>query len=224
MQKVDGIDFVPTDPTAQNLVCDELRKAGVKLVENASELMGNHVDMHAFLVHDREFMQVMVDSAAKFMNFEGEFGVVSAMSTSAVQISWIKEMKDILTDPKYSKMTLLPITYGDEQIEKSYNEAMGLVKSYPDIKLLMPIASPATTAVGKFVTDEGLIDKIAVSACGLPSQNVEYITSGAVDECFIWDIRELGYFQALVTRALITGEITGAVGEKVTLGKLGESF
>ncbi len=222
IQKVDGINFVPTDPTAQNLVCDDLREAGVKIVENASTMMLGHADMHAYIVSNREFMQVMVDSAAELMNFEGEFGVVSAASTSALQIEWIKELEDILKDAKYSKMKLLPVTYGDELIEKSYNEAMGLVKSYPDIKLLMPIASPAATAVGKFITDEGLIDEIAVVACGLPSQNVEYITNTAIDDLFLWDIRELGYFNALVTRALITGEITGAVGEKVVLGKLGE--
>ena len=222
IQKVDGINFIPTDPTAQNIVCDDIRKAGIALVENGQTSMTGYVDMSAPIESNEEFVQAMIDSVAEMMDYEGEFGIISAMSTSALQSEWIEIVKNILKDAKYSKMTLLPVAYSDELMEKGYDEAAGFVKSYPDIKLLMPICVPAATAVGKFLTDKELIDKIAVTACGQPSQDVEYIKSGAIDVEFLWDIKELGYFQALLTRAVITGEITGAVGEKVTLGKLGE--
>ena len=52
-------------------------------------------------------------------------------------------MKEALKDPKYAKLKLVDVVYGNDQSEDSYKQALGLVDKYPNMKLIM-----APTTVG----------------------------------------------------------------------------
>ncbi|MFN8483994.1 MAG: hypothetical protein U0768_13230 [Anaerolineae bacterium] len=75
-------------------------------------------------------------------------------------------------------LELVATVYGGDQDEKSYNEAQGLMKTYPD-----PQAIIAPTTVGiasaRAVTDANKIGQVAVAGLGTPNQMRQYVKNGA---------------------------------------------
>ncbi len=95
---------------------------------------------------DLERTDVAADSTGilGFLGAEGgQFAILSASADAANQNAWIEAMKEALTDPKYAKLELLDVVYGNDQSEESYKQALALVDKYPDMKLIM-----APTTVG----------------------------------------------------------------------------
>ena len=88
--------------------------------------------------------QVMADMALSILGEDGgQFAILSASPDAANQNAWIAAMEDALEDPKYANLELLEIVYGDDQSEKSYEQAQALISKHPDMKLIM-----APTSVG----------------------------------------------------------------------------
>ena len=58
--------------------------------------------------------------------------ILSASPDAANQNAWIEALKKRSKDPKYAKLKLVDTVYGDDQSEKSYNQALALVDKYPD--------------------------------------------------------------------------------------------
>ena len=131
-------------------------------------------------------------------------------------------MDKALKLPEYADMELITTVYGDDIRDKSYNETVGLIKSYPELDLIVSPTSVGIAAAGQAITDEGKIGEVGVTGLGLPSEMAEYVNNGASEKFCIWNPIDLGFFNATVSHLLITGEITGAVGEKFTAGRLGD--
>jgi len=165
---------------------------------------------------------VMADMAHSIMGGEGEFAVLSATPDAANQNAWIAAMVEALKDPKYAGMTLVDTVYGDDQSEVSYNRALALVDSHPNLKLIMSPTTVGIQASAKAMQDEGLCDKVKVSGLGLPAEMVSYTMNGCAPEFALWSFVDLGYLTYYTSYMLATGAITGAVGESFTAGRMGD--
>ena len=164
---------------------------------------------------------VMADMAHSIMGGEGEFAVLSATPDAANQNAWIAAMNEALKDPKYANMKLVDTVYGDDQSEVSYNRALALVDSHPNLKLIMSPTTVGIQASAKAMQDEGLCDKVKVSGLGLPAEMVSYTLNGCAPEFALWSFVDLGYLTYYTSYLLATGGITGAVGEEFTAGRMG---
>jgi rhamnose transport system substrate-binding protein len=164
---------------------------------------------------------VMADMAHSIMGGEGEFAVLSATPDAANQNAWIAAMVETLKDPKYANMKLVDTVYGDDQSEVSYNRALALVDSHPNLKLIMSPTTVGIVASSKAMQDEGLCDKVKVSGLGLPAEMVSYTMNGCAPEFALWSFVDLGYLTYYTSYLLATGAITGAVGEEFTAGRMG---
>jgi rhamnose transport system substrate-binding protein len=165
---------------------------------------------------------VMADMAHSIMGGEGEFAVLSATPDAANQNAWIAAMNEALKDPKYANMKLVDTVYGDDQSEVSYNRALALVDSHPNLKLIMSPTTVGIQASAKAMQDEGLCDKVKVSGLGLPAEMVSYTLNGCAPEFALWSFVDLGYLTYYTSYMLATGAITGAVGETFTAGRMGD--
>jgi rhamnose transport system substrate-binding protein len=79
-------------------------------------------------------------------------------------------MKTALKDSKYSKLELVDTVYGNDESEKSYNEALALVDKHADLKLIMAPTTVGIAAAAKAMQDEKLWDKVKVSGLGSPTR------------------------------------------------------
>src|ERR671918_555060 len=166
---------------------------------------------------------VMADMALEILGEEGgEFAILSASADAANQNAWIAAMEEALQDPKYASLELVDTVYGDDDSEKSYDEALGLVDKHPTLKLIMAPTTVGIAAAGKAMTDEGLCDKVKVSGLGLPEEMVEYTLSGCAPQFALWSFVDLGYLAYYTAYGIATGQIEGEEGVQFEAGRLGE--
>jgi rhamnose transport system substrate-binding protein len=175
-----------------------------------------------------EMGKTMADMALSILGADGgEMGVVSASPDAANQNAWIAAMKKALEDPKYAKIKLVDVVYGNDQSEDSYKAALGLVDKYPNMKLIMAPTSVAAPASAKALQDEGLCGKegeapkVVVSGLALPSEMLSYSLNGCAPQIALWSFVDLGYLTYYATYAIATGAIKGVEGEKFDAGRMG---
>jgi rhamnose transport system substrate-binding protein len=166
---------------------------------------------------------VMADMALNILGEDGgKFAVLSASADAANQNIWIAAMEEVLaSDPKYANLELLETVYGDDQSEKSYNEALALVDKYPDMELIMAPTTVGIAAASKAMQDEGLCDTVKVSGLGLPSEMASFVKNGCSPEFALWSFKDLGYTTYYLAYRLATGEIQGVEGESFDAGRMG---
>jgi len=195
---------------------------GTKIVTWDSPIpSGEGEDIFVAQVDFGEMGVVMADMAYSILGGAGQMAVLSATPDAANQNAWIASMQAALKDPKYAKIELVDIVYGDDQAEVSYNRALSLVDQYPDLGVIMSPTTVGIQAAAKAMQDEGLCDKVKVSGLGLPSEMVSYTMNGCAPEFALWDFRDLGYLTYFTSYGLATGQLTGEIGESFTAGRMG---
>lgn len=166
---------------------------------------------------------VMADMALSIMGEDGgEFAILSATPDAANQNAWIAAMeKALAADPKYANLELVETVYGNDQSEESYNRALALVDSHPDLGLIMAPTTVGIQAAAKAMQDEGLCDQVKVSGLGVPAEMVSYTMDGCAPEFALWSFVDLGYLTYYVSYLLATGAIQGVEGETFEAGRMG---
>jgi len=166
--------------------------------------------------------QVMADMARNILGEDGgKFAVLSASPDAASQNAWIAAMQDVLKDPAYSNLELLEIVYGNDELEKSTQEALALVDKYPDMELIMAPTTVGIAAAAKAMQDQGLCDPVKVSGLGLPSEMVSFVKNDCSPEFALWSFYDLGYLTYYLTYLIATGDLKGVEGEQFEAGRMG---
>jgi len=172
--------------------------------------------------------KTMADMALSILGEDGgQFAVLSASPDAANQNAWIAAMEEALTDEKYASIELVDTVYGNDQSEESYNQALGLVDSYPDLGLIMAPTTVGIAAGAKALQDEGLCgegtdNQVVISGLGLPAEMVAYTLNGCAPEFALWSFVDLGYLTYYVSYMLATGDLEGVEGEMFVAGRMGE--
>ncbi len=150
---------------------------------------------------------------------KGDFAILSATSTSTNQNTWIAEMKKQLKD--FPGLNLATTVYGDDLADKSYREAQGLLKSQPNVKVIVAPTTVGVLAASQAVKDAGKIGQVYVTGLGLPSEMAGAIKSGATKEFAIWNPIDLGYSATQIAYHLVKGDATGKPGTEIKAGRMG---
>jgi rhamnose transport system substrate-binding protein len=153
---------------------------------------------------------------------EGKIAILSATSTAPNQNEWIGLMKEELKKPEYAKLQLVDTVYGDDQDEKSYTEAQGLLKKYADLKVIIAPTTVGIAASARAVQDGNMVGKVFVTGLGTPDQMRDYVKSGASPQFALWNPADLGYLAIQTLHAIASGQIQGKPGDKFTAGRLGD--
>jgi rhamnose transport system substrate-binding protein len=199
------------------------QSAGITVVTWDSPIpSGAGEDLFVAQVDFDETGTVMADMAVDILGEAGgDFAVLSATPDAANQNAWIAALEEALKDPKYANLKLVDTVYGDDQSEKSYNQALALVDKHPNLKLIMAPTTVGIAAAAKAMQDEGLCDKIKVSGLGLPSEMVSYTKNGCAPEFALWSFVDLGYLTYYATYLLATGALQGTEGVQFEAGRMG---
>lgn len=180
-------------------------------------------DVFVAQVDFSETGKVMADMALKILPDGGKFAILSASPDAANQNAWIKAFEAVLkSDAKYSKLEQVDLVYGDDQSEKSYNQALALVDKHPDVQLIMAPTSVGIVAAAKAMQDEKLCDKVKVSGLGVPAEMVAYTMNGCAPNFALWSFVDLGYLAYYTAYALATDAVKAEDGAKFKAGRMGE--
>lgn len=220
-QGVDAIAISANDPDAVVPVLKKAMQRGIKVVSWDSGVAPAGRQIHLNPSNNALIGETNVKLAAdalQALNVEkGEVAVLSATPTSTNQNIWIEEMKKVL--PQYPSVQLVTVAYGDDLSDKSYREAVGLLKSYPDLKVIVSPSSVGIVAAAQAVKDQGKIGQVYVTGLGLPSEMAGAIKSGASKSFAIWNPIDLGYAATYLADDLVKGTATKT---EASMGKLGK--
>jgi len=221
-QHVAAICIVGNDKDALQPVLTKAMKAGIKVFSLDSGVNPASRAVHVNQADSEKIGQTLVEAAYDMSGGSGQIAILSATSQATNQNLWIDFMKKTLQDPKYSKLELVKIAYGDDLRDKSVSEAQALLASYPKLKVIIAPTTVGIAAAGKVLTDKHLGGKVFLTGLGLPSEMATYIESGVCPYMFLWNPLDVGYLGSYVATALVKGTITGKVGEKFKAGRLGD--
>jgi rhamnose transport system substrate-binding protein len=221
-QKVAAICIVGNDKDALQPVLTKAMKQGIKVFSLDSGVNPASRLVHVNQADSEKIGSTLIEAAFDMSGGSGDIAILSATSQATNQNLWIDFMKKTLAQPKYAKLNLVKIAYGDDIRDKSVSEAEGLLASFPKLKVIIAPTTVGIAAAGKVLTDKKLVGKVFLTGLGLPSEMASYIDSGVCPYMFLWNPIDVGYLGAYTATALVSGKITGKVGEKFTAGKLGE--
>ncbi|MCT2588826.1 rhamnose ABC transporter substrate-binding protein [Streptomyces sp. N2-109] len=221
-QRQDAILIAANDPKA---VCGPLKQAmkqDIKVVAYDSDTSKDCRQMFINQASSEEIGRSQIQHVAKQMDYKGELAILSATQNATNQNTWIEYMKKELKKPEYKDMKLVDTRYGNDDDQKSFQEAQGLLKSHPKLKAIVSPTTVGIAAAARYVSSSSYKGKVIVNGLGTPNQMRKYIKDGTVEQFSLWNPEELGYLGSYAAAALASGQITGAEGEKFKAGKLGE--
>jgi rhamnose transport system substrate-binding protein len=221
-QNVKVIAISANDPDALVPVLKKAMQRGIKVLSFDSMVRKDGRHMHlapsSSPLIGRKLAALITDAAPA----GGQVAVLSATAQATNQNAWIAEMKTVLATPPYASVKLVGVVYGDDQTDKSYREAQGLLKSHPQLKVIVAPTTVGVAAAARAVQDERMAGKVWVTGLGLPSEMVGHVKGGAVKSFAIWNPVDLGYSVVYAASALMKGQAKGAAGETMPLGRVGK--
>lgn len=221
-QNVDGLAISANDADALVPTGQEAMDAGIPVVTWDSAIAPEGRNVHVVQAESDGIAEVQLQMASDLAEGEGEIAILSATSTAPNQNEWIGLMEELLATDEYSGLNLVATVYGDDEDEKSYNEAIGLMQTYPDLEVIIAPTTVGIAASARAVQDEGRIGEVFVTGLGTPNQMREYVESGASPQFALWNPADLGYLAIYTLDAISSGAIAGEPGDTFEAGKLGE--
>ena len=220
-QKVDAIVVSANDPNALVPIAKKAMQRGIKVVSFDSGLAPDGRQMQLNPSNAELIGEKQIQMASQEIGGAGEIAILSASAQATNQNIWIGVMKKVLDKPEYSKIKLVATVYGDDQSDKSYREAIGLLRSHPQLKAIIAPTTVGIVAASKAVADEHLVGKVYVTGLGLPSEMAGHVKSGAVKEFAIWNPIDLGYAATYAADQFVKGKAEAKPGASVSVGRLG---
>ncbi|MDB5767705.1 MAG: ABC-type sugar transport system, periplasmic component protein [Collimonas fungivorans] len=221
-QKVNAIVISANDANALVPITKKAMQRGIKVLSFDSGIAKEGRLMQLNPSNAQLIGLKQIQMASDAIGGAGEVAILSATAQATNQNIWIGEMKKALAKPEFAKMKLVATVYGDDQSDKSYREAIGLLRSNPNLKAIIAPTTVGINAAGKAVVDEHLVGKVYVTGLGLPSEMAGHVKSGAVKSFAIWNPIDLGYAVTYAAHEFVKGKASGKPDESVAVGRMGK--
>jgi rhamnose transport system permease protein len=160
----------------------------------------------------------LTDEAARQLNGQGEFAIITGALSAANQNEWIGFIRKRLAE-KYKGLKLSTIRPSDDDRDKAFAEAQTILKAYPQVRLIMGISAPAVPGAAEAVRQSGRND-IRVIGLSLPNINKAYVHEGIVQTVMLWNTRDLGYLTVYAAAQLARKRMDQNV-TSIQAGRLG---
>ncbi|ANN17098.1 rhamnose ABC transporter substrate-binding protein [Amycolatopsis orientalis] len=221
-QRQDVIGIAANDPNAVCPSLNQARGAGIKVVAFDSDAAKDCRDVFINQATTQGIGEQLVKQAKELSGGSGEIAILSATPNATNQNAWIEVAKQTLAKPEYANLKLVKVAYGNDDDQKSFQEAQGLLRSFPDLKVIVAPTTVGIAAAARYVSSSSYKGKVAVTGLGTPNQMRAFVKDGTVKQFALWNPADIGYLAAYAGVALSSGQITGTEGQKFKAGKLGE--
>lgn len=221
-QKVSAIVISANDANALVPITKKAMQRGIKVVSFDSGIAKEGRLMQLNPSNAQLIGLKQIQMASDAIGGAGEVAILSATAQATNQNIWIGEMKKVLAKPEYARIKLVATVYGDDQSDKSYREAIGLLRSNPNLKAIISPTTVGINAASKAVVDEHLVGKVFVTGLGLPSEMAGHVKSGAVKSFAIWNPIDLGYAVTYAAYDFVKDKAVAKPGASIAVGRMGK--
>jgi rhamnose transport system substrate-binding protein len=221
-QRQDAIVIAANDPNAVAPALKDAMSKGIPVVTYDSDAAPDARQVFVNQADSEEIGRSQVKLIAQQIGGSGKIAILSATPNATNQNTWIQFMKDELAKPEYKGIELVKVAYGDDDDQKSFQEAQALLQSIPDLKGIISPTTVGISAAARYMSTSPYKGKVKLTGLGTPNQMRQFVKDGTVTEFALWDPAELGYLAGYAASALASGQISGKEGETLKAGKLGE--
>ncbi|WP_405110183.1 rhamnose ABC transporter substrate-binding protein [Micromonospora sp. NBC_01405] len=222
-QQTDVIVVSANDKDAVCGALEEAQQAGAKVVTYDSDTNPSCRDVFINQATAEGIAKSQIKLISEAVGAEGgEIAILSATANATNQNAWIAMMKTELAKPEYAKLKLVDTVYGDDDDQKSFQEAQGLLAKHPNLKGVISPTTVGIAAAARYLSGSAYKGKVQLTGLGTPNQMRAYVKDGTVKSFALWNPADLGYLAAYAGGALASGLIKGKEGDTFTAGKLGE--
>ena len=223
-RRVNVLGISPNSPEALNLAFKDAMRRGVIVICVDSDLTGNeqYRNVGVLTCDPEQIGRRQIELLGSLIGYSGKFAILSATTDAPNQNMWIDWMKKALTDPKYSKMQLVDIVYGNDEPQKSLTEAEALMTRYPDLRGIISPTTVGIAACAQAVETAGKADQIQVTGLGTPNQMRRFINNGTVKAFALWSPYDEGYLAGYIGSQIASGKLNPAPGVKFDVPNLGQ--
>ncbi len=200
-RQVDVIAVSVENAAALSTVLRKARERGIKVLTWDADAEPDARDYFINQATPEGIGNTLTDEAARLMNGRGEFAIITGALSAANQNRWIDAIKQRLA--KYPDLKLLGIRPSDDERDKAFAETQTILRVYPDVRLIMGLATGAVPGVAEAVRQSGRKD-VFVIGLSLPNLNKRYVHDGVTQAVVLWNTRDLGYL-TIRTAALLAG-------------------
>jgi len=228
---VNVIAISPNSPDALDQVFDQARAKGIKVLIVNSDIPKNetHRDAAVLPMDFNITGSSQVELMGSLIGYTGKIAVLSATADAPDQNFWIQGMKTALQDPKYSKMQLVDVVYGNDDPQKSLTECESLLSKYPDLRGIISPTTVGVAASAQCVESAGrqpgganaVGAGLEVTGLGTPNQMRAFVTDGTVKAFALWSPYDEGYLSGYMGVGMVNGSITPKEGGSFDLPLLG---
>jgi rhamnose transport system substrate-binding protein len=226
------IAITPNSPDALNSALDDANAKGVLVITVDADLTNNETH-RAACVLPTDFAGVgssQLDVLASELPAGGDFAILSATRDASNQNAWIDGIKKGLTDPKYSKLKLVDVVYGDDQPAKSATEAEGLFSKYPNLRGIISPTSAGLAAAAQSLDTAGLYPGgpqaknggIVLTGLSTPNQMKKFIDKGVVGKFQLWSPHDMGVLACYLADQMKAGKLKVTDGTEVDVPGIGK--
>jgi rhamnose transport system substrate-binding protein len=231
-----GVDVIVISSNSPDALNEELDKAtakGVTVLTVDADLTGN--ESHRVVgILPTDFSKIgtgQLELLGKLTNYQGEFAILSATTEAPNQNAWIAGIKEALKDPKYSKMKLVDVVYGDDDPQKSSTETEALLSKHPSLRGIIAPTTAGLPAAAQVIENAGVYPGgpkatnggVVLTGLGMPNEMKKMVDKGVVTSFQLWDPADMGSIAAYLGGQLHSKKLTLKPGDTVDVpghGKL----
>jgi rhamnose transport system substrate-binding protein len=198
------------------------RQKGVKVVSYDADTTRDARTIFVAPTTNKGIGAYQVKWLASQIGFKGQFAILSATPTSGNQNTWIKFMKLELKKPAYKNMKLVKIAYGNDNPTDSAKQTQSLLQAYPNLKGIISPTTVGIQAAAQELSQQGKCKSVALTGLGLPNDMRKYVKKGCAKKFGLWNEKNLGYLATYVAHYVVSGKLSGSLGQTFTAGRLGK--
>ncbi|MCC8027857.1 MAG: substrate-binding domain-containing protein [Clostridium sp.] len=219
-QGIDALCVIPIDPGALESSLEKAMEKGIVVVTHEGGSQKNTLfDIEACTAE--AFGTALMDALAEDMGERGKYGISVGYVTTASHMEYAKVAAERQA-AAYPDMELInggavPSMESEESVNTAYEHAKELIKTNPDLKGFIGIASTDAPGVSQAVEELGLEGQVKIIGVGTPNEYSPYLKSGAVSRILTWDPGATGYAMCALAAQILAGEVTGN-GEGLDIG------
>jgi rhamnose transport system permease protein len=217
-RRVDAIALAVENKGGISTALRKAREKGIRVLTWDADAEPDARDFFANQATPEGIANTLTGEAARLLNGNGQFAIVTGALTAANQNEWIKFIRKRLAD-KYPGLKLAVIRPSDDDRDKAFAETQTILNVYPRVKLIMAISAPAVPGAGEGVRQAGRKD-VDVIGLSLPSICRPYVHDGYVQTVVLWSTRDLGYLAVYASSLLAQGRIPAGAAS-IQAGRLG---
>ncbi|MCE9559816.1 MAG: substrate-binding domain-containing protein [Armatimonadetes bacterium] len=218
------IVIAPNSPDALNEALDQVVAKGVIVITADSDLTGNesHRSVGVLPVDFTTIGPEQVELLGSQINYEGEIAILSATSDAPNQNAWIESMKTTLAEPKYAKMKLVEVVYGDDEPQKSTTETEALLTKHANLRGIIAPTSVGLAAAAQVLGQKEIAPGaknaknggLVLTGLGTPNELRKAVKAGVVAKFQLWDPADIGTVAGYLGTQLKAKKLDLKVGTK----------